>query len=135
MPDDPPPRRKGQPEPAKPRRPLKMFVEREVPYLLLMGLGCIISGVVVWFAVSGYERSAGLSGTWGIERPVARLMLFFWGLFTGTVLTGVVFRNLAMRRMTRIQARLVVQDMFWQETRREQERIHRWRRWFWKKRG
>jgi hypothetical protein len=85
--------------------------------------------------LSHYESGERLGRTWGIEQPFARLMLFLWAFVTGAILAGVAFRYWALRSMNRLQARLMLQDIFWQETRREQERIHGWRRWYKKSRG
>src|SRR5262249_39093164 len=52
MPADPPPRRKGQPEPATPRRPYRMFVERELGIFLPMAALCLALGVVGWLLIS-----------------------------------------------------------------------------------
>lgn len=130
MPEDPPPRRKGQPEPETPRRPFHHFADREL--LVALGLGAlyVLLGAATWLAVEDYESRRKLGGSWGVTRPFARLMLFLWAIGTATVLAGAVFRYLKMTRMTRPQARLVLQDSFWEETRREQERIQRWRRWY-----
>ena len=46
------------------------------------------------------------------------------------IVASVVFRYLALRKMNRRAARLMLQDMFWLETRREQERIYHWRNWY-----
>lgn len=129
MPDDPPPRRKGQPEPQPPRRPIELFAERELGIMLGLAAFAVFLGISAWQLLSSYERGENLGGTWGITQPFARLMLFLWSIGTLTVLTGAIFRHLALQRMSRLQARLLLQDLFWRETRREQERIHRWRRW------
>jgi hypothetical protein len=135
MPDDPPPRRKGQPEPRAPRRPFRIFADQELGMLLGIGGLCVVLGVFGWFFVVETEGYFGLGGSWGIERRFARLMLFLWALVTGTAIAGAVFKYSTLRRMSRLQARLVLQDGFWQETRREQERIYRWRNWFRKRKS
>jgi hypothetical protein len=129
MPDDPPPRRTGQPEPVTPRRPPATFADREISTLLLVAFGSILAGCAGWLAISEYERAGRLGGVWGIQRPFAQLTLFFWGFMSASTLTIVFFRHRALRRMSRLEARLTLQDMFWAETRREQERIYSWRRW------
>ncbi len=129
MPDDSPPRRAGQPEPATPRRPPATFADREIITLLLVGFGSIVAGSAGWLSISLYESAQRLGGIWGIQRPFAQLMMFFWGFMSASTLTIVFFRYRALRRMSRLEARLALQDMFWVETRREQERIYRWRRW------
>lgn len=135
MPDDPPPRRKGQPEARVPRRPFKLFAENEIASMLFIALGSILVAVFIWFILTGYERWQHLAFNWGVARPFAHIMLFFWALGTGIVLTGSVLGYMGLRRMNRLQARLLLQDLFWQQTRREQERIHRWRRWHKKTNG
>ena len=128
MPDDPPPRRKGQPEPAIPRRPAGLFADREIVLMFWLVPICVLAGGFAWeFIFRDQGRRLGRS--WGIEQPFARLMLFAWIFITGAIVANVALRYLALRRMSRREARLLLQDMFWQETRREQERIYRWRRW------
>jgi len=130
MPDDPPPRRKGQPEPTTPRRPARLFTEGELGSMLLLVPLWIAGAALGWEMLAGYERGERLGGVWGITRPFVRFMLFVWFLAMTVMLISVVFRYLALLRMSRREARLLLQDEFWLETRREQERIHRWRRWF-----
>lgn len=129
MPDDPAPRRKGQPEPDIPRRPFKLFGERELGVLLGVGAVCVFVGAVLWQVIVEVEAGSRLGGTWGLSRSFARFIVFTWSVGMGAVLVGVVFRYLALRRMSWFEARLIVQDLFWLETRREQERIYRWRAW------
>jgi hypothetical protein len=129
MPDDPAPRRKGQPEPDIPRRPAKLFGEREFVVLFCVGIGSIFGGALLWEIIQGLESRFRLGGNWGITRSFSRFIVFMWSVGTGVVLVGVVFRYLALIRMSWFEARLIVQDQFWLETRREQERIYRWRAW------
>jgi hypothetical protein len=112
-----------------PRRPAATFADREIGALLLVALGSVLVGCAGWLSISEFENGQRLGGVWGIQRPFAQLMLFFWGFMSASTLAIVFFRHRALRRMSRLAARLMLQDMFWVETRREQERIHRWRRW------
>ncbi len=130
MPDDPAPRRKGQPEPAIPRRPFRLFAERELGLLFGIGAASVAAGAILWLLIAGYESGERLGMGWGLSRGFARFIVFMWSVGTGAVLVGVVFRYLALRSMSWFEARLIVQDLFYQETRREQERIYRWRDWF-----
>jgi len=129
MPIDPAPRRKGQPAPLTPRRPISLIAEGEPIAALALGLGAVAIGLAAWSLLSWYERDRRLSGHWGITRPFARSMLVLWTIGTIALLAGVFFRYVSMRRMGRLRARMMLQNMFWEETRREQERIQRWRRW------
>lgn len=130
MPEDPPPRRKGQPEPGVPRRPFRSYVDRELGILLGLGGLSVALGAFGWFFVVEVEGYFGLGRSWGIERPFARLMLFLGTLVAGAAGARAVFEFNGLRRMSRTQARLLLQDGFWQETRRELERIYRWWNWF-----
>jgi hypothetical protein len=130
MPDDPAPRRKGQPEPDIPRRPHRLFGDRELAILLGISAGCVTAGALIWFIISGYETSARPGGNWGLSRSFSRFIVFVWSVGTGVILVGVVFRYLSLRSMSWFEARLIVCDQFWLETRREQERIYRWRDWY-----
>lgn len=129
MPDDPPPRRTGQPEAAPRRRPAATFADRELSALLVVALGSILAGCAGWLLLLAIESAQRLGDAWGIKRPFALLVLFFWAFMSASTLTIVFFRHRALQRMSRIEARLMLLDMFWVETRREQERIYRWRRW------
>jgi hypothetical protein len=130
MPDDPSPRRKGQPEPKPPRRPLELVSNRELGVMLQLTPVYVLAGVLAWFTLSQYESVAFVGRSWGIETPFARLILFLGPFIGSGLLIGVYFRYVALRRMSRTEARLMLQDMFWRETRREHERIFRWRHWF-----
>ncbi len=130
MPDDPPPRRKGQPEPTPPRRPPGLIDDRELFWLFGMAAFSTLMGTVIWLGIARYENGARLGSVWGIEKPVARGMLFIWMFMTGVIMLQVYLRTRSLYRMTRREARLMLQDGLWQETRREQERIYRWKKWF-----
>lgn len=129
MPDDPPPRRKGQPAPRTPRRPHRLFHERELAYALVSGIAFSLFGVVAWKVLDDYSASAHLASSWRITWSFTRFMLFFWVIGSLAMLAAAVFRYLTLLRMSKLEAQLILQDQLWQETRREQERIYRWRNW------
>jgi len=135
MPDDPPPRRKGQPEPAAPRRPVESIDDRELFWMFGLSAFSTLLATVVWIGIARYENGARLGQDWGIEKPVARWMMFIWLLMTALIVVHAVLRVRALHRMSRQEARLMLQDMLWSETRREQERIYQWRRWYRARRG
>jgi len=123
-------RRKGQPEPTPPRRPPGLIDDRELFWLFGMAAFSTLMGTVIWLGIARYENGARLGSVWGIEKPVARGMLFIWMFMTGVIMLQVYLRTRSLYRMTRREARLMLQDGLWQETRREQERIYRWKKWF-----
>jgi len=45
------------------------------------------------------------------------------------LLASSILNYLARRQMTRAEAELMLQDILWRETRREQRRIGRWLAW------
>ncbi len=95
----------------------------------------VLAGTIACLAVAGIEQRQNLGGNWGITRPFARMILFIWMFVGAVLLVGVAARYLALRRLSKPAARLLLRELLWDETRREQERIYRWRRWRKKKTG
>jgi hypothetical protein len=60
-----------------------------------------------------------------------RGILALWLLGGGVLVAAGLLRYLALRRMTREEAALYLQDVLWRETRREQRRLNRWLAWAW----
>ncbi|MCS7046164.1 MAG: hypothetical protein NZO58_07400 [Gemmataceae bacterium] len=58
-----------------------------------------------------------------------RLIALIWIVVLGAVVAAAVFTHWRRRHMDRGAARLLLQDMLWRETRREQRRIFRWLAW------
>lgn len=61
--------------------------------------------------------------------PVMRLIVLIWALAVGMLLAGWLLSLWHTRQMSRVEARLYLQDTLWRETRREQRRIFRWLAW------
>ena len=78
---------------------------------------------VVW-AMLAPPRSA-----WSLSPPLWRLLLVLWILGVGLFVAAAVLRHWARRRMSEDEAALLLQDVVWHETRREQRRINRWLAW------
>jgi hypothetical protein len=129
MPDDPPPRRIGQREPAAQRRPPNTFAEGEIIVMFVLALGGVLAGYLGWLTIAELERGRRVGAAWGVQRPFAQLAMFFWAFMSAWALAAVVFGYRAWRRMSWAQARMMLHDIGWAETRREQERIRRWQRW------
>jgi hypothetical protein len=131
MPDDPAPLRKGQTERPQPRRPTVHFTDRELGRVLTLGGVSVVIGQLSWWILTALDVERGFSATWGFwPRVFGRGLLFFWILGSGLLISRAAFSYIRWCRMSPTEARLIVQDAYWQETRREQERIYRWRRWY-----
>jgi hypothetical protein len=66
---------------------------------------------------------------WSLRPPLWRLLLITWILAMGLFVAAAVLRHWARRRMSVDEATLLLQDVVWHETRREQRRINRWLAW------
>jgi len=69
-----------------------------------------------------------------LDDAVWRGILVLWLLGGGLLAIAGGLRYLALRQLTRPEARLLLQDIVWRETRREQRRLSRWLAWAWIKR-
>jgi hypothetical protein len=74
---------------------------------------------------------AGLVQAWPLGFPPAlgRFLTLVWVLGVGLLVTAAVLHQVKLRRMTREEAQLLLQDTVWHETRREQRRVSRWLAW------
>jgi hypothetical protein len=126
MPDEPTARKERDPL-NPPRRPAGLVRAEELPRTLMVAGGCVFAAQGVWFVLVLVERSG---------RPAAftpgttRLLIVAWvtGLVLMVVSAALVYLRSA--RMTRREAALVLRDEFFQENRRETDRLQRWRKWY-----
>lgn len=65
----------------------------------------------------------------GLDPTIWRTLLILWLIGMGALLASSILNYLGRRRMTRAEAELMLQDILWRETRREQRRIGRWSAW------
>ena len=93
---------------------------------MLVGLAiCSVLAAVMWSWLSGQET------TLELDDAVWRGILVLWLLGGGVLIVAAGLRYLALRQMTRAEAQLYLQDLLWQQTRREQRRLNRWLAWSW----
>src|SRR5207244_92074 len=64
-----------------------------------------------------------------IEPRVNEFVMFVWFLLLGMFLAAHAFRYWQRVQMDRVSALLLLQDLFWHETRGEQRRVQRWLAW------
>jgi hypothetical protein len=65
----------------------------------------------------------------GLPPRLWRSLLVTWALGFGLFVVAAALRHLRHRRMTLHEAALLLQDLVWHETRREQRRLNRWLAW------
>jgi hypothetical protein len=101
---------------------------REVMVMLAGLAACGVGAALFWDWLQGQETDLVILDTaW-------QGILVLW-LVGGTVLAAAAgLRYLALRRMTRTEAQLYLQDVLWRETRGEQRRLNRWLAWAWLRR-
>ena len=108
-----------------PLRAARSVTPREVGTLLLL--------LPAWAVIAQFLSAAlppAVGGNWGgLHGASWRAMTLLWILAIGGVIVAGVFDYYHRRHMTGTEATLYLQDVLWQETRREQRRHDRWRFW------
>jgi len=128
MPADPTVQR--PPDPANPPRyPPDLAGPDELPRTLVVGGCCVILGEAAWTILSLAEKpnEPRLSE---MTAGSARFLLVVWVIGLGLMLASAAVVYLRGNRMTPAEASLVLRDEFFQEDRRETDRLQRWRKWF-----
>jgi hypothetical protein len=126
MPDEPTARRERDPL-NPPKRPAGLVGADELPWTLAIAGGCVVAAQAVWLVLVLVERA----GRPAIFTPgTARFLIVAW--VTGLVLmvASAALVYLRSARMSRQEAALVLRDEFFQENRRETDRLQRWRKWY-----
>jgi hypothetical protein len=124
LPQDP--RRRGT-DTARRRSP-ELVRAGEVLLLLLTLPAC--AGLAYLFAGWLRKRETDLE----IADSAWQGILGLWLIGGGVVIVAGLLRYLALRRMTRLEALMYLQDVLWRETRAEQRRLNRWLAWAWLRR-
>jgi hypothetical protein len=135
MPDEPRTAQRGEPGSTPVRRPADLVTEAELRVLLFTGLGCVGFGFVAWLVLRWGDYGLALSSSLIIHPVLGRFLLFVWLLGVGALAARGVLGYLVLRRMSTQEAQLILQDIFWHESRREQERIHHWINWLRRRRA
>lgn len=116
----PPGRRKDRPAvPRRGRSPVDVAGSEFIHLLLALPIWVSVA-VIAWLLLPGEFYPRGFHGY------VWRLLVLTWVLILGSLVVTGLFGYLGWQRMTPTEARLFLQDISWQETRREQGRINRW---------
>lgn len=126
MAEDPTPRRPNTTG-KRPVRPEKTVPNDELPKTLVVAAACLIVGQAVWYLLALYERSS-RPNAYGVG--ATRLLLVLWGFGLVLLVLVAALTYLRYSRYSRAEADMVLRDTFFQEMRRETDRLQRWRKWF-----
>lgn len=121
----PEPRRRSLPRP-RPTAPVLVLPapgRRQLVAAAAVPLAVALLGVLGWRWIDRREPPLDLMPTPG------RLVLIVAVFGIPVLAVSVLLRSLALWQLSREQAALYLQDVAWQETRREQRRMQRWRVW------
>jgi len=128
MPEDPTSRRDIDPK-NPPRRPLRLIGADELQKTLIVAGVCVVVAQMAWWTVVFVERSGRPNET-GFSNATSRLLIVVWVGGSLLILFSAVLVYLRGNRMTRTEAAISLRDDFFQENRRETDRLQRWRKWF-----
>jgi hypothetical protein len=109
---------------APQRRSSRGVSPYEVPLLLLTLPAAALTAQLLWAALTPPWRLANL-----LPPPLCRFLLLVWFLGVGVLVTAAALQHWKRLRMSADEAALLLQDVLWVETRREQRRINRWLAW------
>ncbi|MDB5312266.1 MAG: hypothetical protein JWO38_6468 [Gemmataceae bacterium] len=130
------------------RRPPELIRPGEIARLLYLTAGVALAGQLVWLFVTSVELDD--AGTIplrlvdvrqrfrrgpsdGMPPALNRFILVSGLVFFGTLLARLVFGYWRLRIMSPAEGGMLLQDAAWDETRREQMRVARWRAWGWRR--
>ncbi len=137
------PRDAAKPAPDLPaRRSLDVVPHNELAWLPLVTVWAVVA-LGVWLLLPLLLRQlVGVAGWWLPAAEVPYLLgqvdlrpqdwqalLLVWTVGVGLLVLSGLLHYLGARRMTVAEAELLLQDVIWRETRREQRRISRWLAW------
>jgi hypothetical protein len=130
LPPDPRLRKGGEPR----RRSPRLVSGGEMPFLLvsvgvLTGLAGVVWVAQLTLAGEWYARPWPPGGFEALGMMLLRVRPLAWLVGTVALVAATVLGHLGWRRLGQAEARGFLQDQVWQETRREQGRIQRWRVW------
>jgi hypothetical protein len=105
-------------------RPDSLMNVNELFWMILVVIQSLIMGLIIWDLVSTNWRLGETSAEtrW-------RFVSLMWVLGLGALVLVGFFRILRNYRMSEDEARMVLQDTLWTETRGDQRRIARWMAW------
>ena len=104
-------------------RPAALLSRGELVWFLLQLPLFALLAQAAWLVLGARRELHELSPRW------LQFLQLAWGLALGMFVAGQLFRLARLLRMDRVTAKMLLQDVLWHETRREQRRIGRWLAW------
>ncbi|MCI0463770.1 MAG: hypothetical protein L0Z62_43090 [Gemmataceae bacterium] len=120
-PDHAPTRRRGRI--IQQRRSWGLVTPEEVGWLVLALPIPALLAQLLWNALNRQWNVLGLPVV------VGRVVLVMWVLAVGGFIVAALLRQWRLRQFSSAEATLFLQDVLWQETRREQRRVNQWLAW------
>ncbi|HEX3147328.1 MAG TPA: hypothetical protein VHR66_04550 [Gemmataceae bacterium] len=127
MPSEPTVQR--EPSVLLPRRPASLVSKEELPRTLMIAGGCVVVAQIGWLVLVAIEK-AGRPRLSEFSPNAARFFLYAWVLGLALMVISAALVYLRGAGMTQPEAATLLRDEFFQENRRETDRLQRWRRWF-----
>jgi hypothetical protein len=110
-------------KPVRYARPPHQVTPRELA-LFILGLPLwAVLAQLVWAWVAHNDSFLGRAPA------LARFILLAWAVGAAGMVAGALLAQWRRRTMTPAEAELLLQDVLWRETRREQRRLQRWLAW------
>jgi hypothetical protein len=135
VPSEPRIKRKGESDVEDFPRPANLVSDQEIGFLFIVGFGSMLFGQLGWWLLTSLEYQFAIANSILVHRIIGRLLLFIFVLGGAIAISTTIFSYLRWRRMSQEEANMTLQETVWGETRREQERMHRWRKWLRERRG
>jgi hypothetical protein len=111
--------------PVRRRRAARLVTAAElIVFLLTLPLWAVLAQAG-WAWLSTRQAVLGLD----LPTPLLRFLLVTWLLAVGGGVTAAGFAQWRRRTMAPAEAAMILQDVLWRETRREQRRLQRWLAW------
>ena len=105
-------------------RPAATLSRAEIAWFVLQLPLFALIAQGVWMVLAPNRQPLGLDARW------VRIIEFAWGLAVVLFVAGQLLSVIRLLQMDRATARMLLQDVVWHETRREQRRIGRWLAWW-----
>jgi hypothetical protein len=133
MPFDAPPAQRPK-DAQPPRRPAALVADDEMGRLFLVAGLCVLLGQVVWLLVAEFRPALGrippVASVGYDHSDAGNRFLMLAGLVAAVGLgAGLTFWYWRLARLSAAEARMVLLDVQWFESRRELNRQEKWRAW------
>ncbi len=131
----PDPRLRAEPHGVHPKpwpKRRKINLKRSGRLVTTWEIGLTLFTLPIWALLAQYFWLwfASQQPILGVNLGGYRFFLFCWVLLVPGLVIATFLRFWRRYTMTRTEAKLIVQDNLWQETRREQRRMSRWLAWW-----